>query len=69
MSVSLGIVFFHGSILSLPQVLNLITVSATAAASALLKSVSVHSSEFPSHIQAQLRGTLRLCLLLLSPAN
>lgn len=69
MSVSLGIVFLYGSILSLPQVLNLITVSATAAASALLKSVSVHSSEFSSHSQAQLRGTLCLCLLLLSPPN
>lgn len=69
MSVSLGIVFLHGSIISLPQVLNLITVSATAAASALLKSVSVRSCEFPSHFQAQLRGTLCLCLLLLSPSN
>lgn len=69
MSVSLGTMFLHGSILSLPQVLNLITVSATAAASVLLKSVSVQSNEFPSHIQAQMRGTLCLCLLLLSPAN
>lgn len=69
MSVSLGIMFLHGSILSLPQVLNLITVSATAAASALPKSVSVHSSKFPSHFQAQLRCTLCLCLLFLSPPN
>lgn len=66
MSVSLGIVFLHGSIRFLPQVLNLITVSATAVASALLKRLFIPAS-FPliSRLSWEVPSACASCFCLL----